>query len=136
MAQFKWGLLCRRVIVDLESNLISYIDAVEAFGSQTFPFPCPPIFVGTAWERDGKEAGIELRAIVYSPNGQQINVTEASPLVFGEHHLRGRVNLLLYGFAVPEPGTYKISLEHKVGSEWQRVHILSMNIGQLPREAA
>lgn len=137
MAKFRWALMCRRLLIDGPTNLVSYIDAVEGFGLPQFPFPCPPLVVGTLWDRENaSEPGIQMRAIVRSPSGEILTAEEAPALLFEPQHTRGRVNLALQGFLLPAPGRYTITLEHKSGTEWREVYQLWFDVDQVVLQEA
>lgn len=135
MPSLVWALLCRRVIIDAQFNLISYIDGIESLALPHFPHTVPAFVLCTNWIRTpGKDGTINMRGVVYSPSGEQLHAEDADPLELQAHHRRARVNLLLGGFSAPAPGTYDVACEVLVGTKWQEVARLPLDVVGAPSQ--
>lgn len=117
MAKLVWALLSQRVIIDAQTNLVSYIDALDAVTIEHFPLKAPPIFVSAIWQRDA-EKRLEMRVRVYSPEGKQLLEQEANPLEFESQHKRGRMTVAVAGFDIATPGRYEFGVETKDKGKW------------------
>jgi hypothetical protein len=127
MAKLIWALLCRRIILDRETNLVSYVDALDGLSIVKFPAASPTVFVGTSWLR-GDEERLEMNVVIYGPDGSRLDAVEADPIVFEPQHNRGRMNIVISSFPITSPGTYHLAIETKAKSKWQEVHRFPLNV--------
>lgn len=127
MAKLIWALLCRRIILDRETNLVSYVDAVDGMSLPKFPLPAPLFFVGTTWAR-GDDDKLEMNVVVYGPNGRRIDEAEADPLTFERQHKRGRMNVGIGGFSIDGPGRYAFAIETRLKGRWVEVHRFPLDV--------
>lgn len=127
MAKLVWALLCQRVIIDAQTNLVSYIDALDAVAVNKFPLSAPPIMVGTLWQR-GAEKKLEMRVQVYAPSGALLRMFEALPLDFQPEHKRARINCVVAGFDIAEPGRYEFGIETRDKGKWIEVHRVPFDV--------
>jgi len=127
MAKLVWALLCGRVIIDAQTNLVSYIDALDAVAVSRFPVAAPPIVVGTLWQR-GTEKRMEMRVQVYSPSGAPLRTFEAEPLDFKPEHKRARMNCVVAGFDIAELGRYVFAIETRDKGKWIEVHRVPFDV--------
>lgn len=131
MAKLVWALLCRRIIIDQQTNLVSYVDALDAVAIPEFPFKAPPVLVGTLWQREG-EKNLEMRVQVYAPSGAQLVTFEASPLEFEPAHKRARMNAGVAGFEIAGPGRYQFGIETREKGKWVEVHRVPFDVDPVP----
>lgn len=127
MAKLVWALLCQRMIIDAQTNLVSYVDALDAVTIPKFPLKAPPIVVGTLWQREG-EKKLEMRVQVYAPSGLQLGAFEAAPLEFKPEHKRARMNVGVSGFEIAEPGRYQFGIETREKGKWVEVHRVPFDV--------
>lgn len=127
MAKLVWALLCRRIIIDHQTNLVSYVDALDAVTVKEFPFKAPPVLVGTVWQREG-EKKLEMRVQVYTPSEENLLSFEASPLEFGPEHTRARMNAGVAGFEIAGPGRYQFGIETREKGKWVEVHRVPFDV--------
>ena len=137
MPSLAWALTCRRVIIDQQSNFISYVDALDGFNVPTVPFPCPLIVLCTLWFRSKPEdERIELRAVIRAPSGAIVNTAVGDPLVLTSAFTRARVNVGFGGFPLPQTGVYHVGIEIRNGDEWRQVHEVPFEVALVSNEYA
>jgi hypothetical protein len=128
MASYTWGLLCRRAIVDVATNTVSYIDAAEEFAVSELPVRAPIIIAGTLWRRTAEsEQSIEVQARVESPDGESL-VGESVLLALEPHHNRGRINIGIGGYELPRAGRYHVVIEQRKGDSWEEATRLPFDV--------
>ena len=127
MAKLVWALLCQRMILDQGTNLVSYIDALDAIAVTHFPAKSPLIVVSSLWQR-GTETKLEMRVRVFSPHGNVLAEIEAVPLDFAPQHQRGRMAVGLAGFDIDGPGRYEFGIETRENGAWKEVHRVPFDI--------
>lgn len=127
MANLVWALLCGRLIIDSQTNLVSYVDALDAVTLPKFPVKAPPIVVGTLWQRE-EEKKLEMRVQVYAPSGAQLGVFEATPLEFKPEHKRARMNVLVAGFDIESAGRYQFGIETREKGKWVEIHRVPFDV--------
>jgi hypothetical protein len=129
MAKLVWALLCRRVIIDAQTNLLSYVDALDGFNVPQFPSASPLIIACTVWHRESQEERrLVMKVVVHSPNGAVLFESDESSLELEPVHKRGRINLGIAGFELPEPGQYQIGIRLKQDDEWTEVHRVALDV--------
>jgi len=135
MARLLWALTCQRVITDRDTNLVSYIDGFEQFGVPKLPFPFPPFYVATLWERESPHDTLSMRIRVLAPNNKAFQTFEpkgALKFPFPRH----RVNVLLGGrVAVQQEGRFRIILEQKKGNQWRKEKSLQIDVKLVSRDS-
>lgn len=132
MAKLIWAVLCRRVLQDAPTNLMSYIDTVDALAASQFPVPAPGLVVGTLWSREGDEPSIEVQVRVLSPDGAQLGDVSGAVLPLEPQHQRGRVNVGLAGFPMNGPGRIEYVIEIRKGEEWIEAGRLPLDLSIAP----
>ena len=127
MAKLVWALLCQRVIIDQQTNFVSYVDALDSVAIPKFPIKAPPLFVSTIWQRD-KEARLEMRVRAFAPGGEKLTEVEANPLEFAPHHRRARMTVGLAGFDLTGPGRYEFAVDTRDGGKWVEVQRVPFDV--------
>jgi hypothetical protein len=127
MPKLVWALLCQRLILDVQTNLVSYIDALDAVTIEKFPVKAPLIVIGTLWQREA-EKKMEMRVQVYSPGGQQVAAVEAAPLELKPEHKRARMNVGVAGFEIAGPGRFHFGVETRDKGKWVEVHRVPFDV--------
>jgi hypothetical protein len=131
MAILQWALICHRVITDSQTNSVSYIDALEAFAVSSFPIPFPPVCVSTLWRRESERDVLHTRIRIQDPSGLTIQSFEPdlpTPLLTKRH----RLNVILGGAEIREPGEFQIIIEQRAGKTWRAEHTLPIDVSQFP----
>lgn len=88
MATLQWSLICRDVVVDKNTNNISYRDAIEELSIGNFPSPLPSMFlIATLWRRDdiGVSEVFEIRVAVYDEEGNELGLSDSSTVDLQDH---------------------------------------------------
>lgn len=129
MIKLRWALLCQRVIVDAESNLISYIDALEGFDVMELPFEVPPLLVCMSLSRDDgdpQKPVFTLRAL--DPDDNPV-LPEARRLVgdFGDAKAL-RFNVQMRPFEITKRGRYQIVIDMDTGSGLERLTVVTCDV--------
>lgn len=139
MANHIWTIVCRRSIVEKDTNILSIIDVAEQLSIDVHVSPevQDADVIGSAafhlisfWERtDPKrpepETQIETRVI--SPSGKLLGKMEAD-FSMNDPHTRSRVTVSVPGMPVRESGRYEIRVFLKKGKRWQRVATVPLTI--------
>jgi hypothetical protein len=134
MARLLWALTCQRVITDRDTNLVSYIDGFEQFGVPKLPFPFPPFYVATLWERESPRDSLAMRIRVLAPNKTALQTFEPKgTLKFPVP--RHRMNVLLGGHMVEQDGRFKIVVEQKKGNRWRKEKTLQIDVNLVRRNS-
>lgn len=113
MAKLMWSLLCERVITDQATNVMSYVDAVEAVGTEKLPARLQRVFLCTVWRRNDESEELVVGLHVFAPSGQELVTFKSPAIAFGQER-RTRLNFELTGIPLEELGDYKILLEQQV----------------------
>ena len=127
MASLLWALTCQRVITDRDTNSVSYIDGVEAFGVPKIPFRFPPFYVAMLWRRESTEDDLRTRVQMSAPNGKELLSFEPE-IQKDLHALRHRINILLGGMPIDLPGVYTIRVQGMKNSKWHTHRSLQIEV--------
>jgi len=123
MPKVRVALLCARVLIDQESNLLSYIDAVDGLTTEKFPFAFPPLFVCLNLKRESEEADkfpVFLR--VLDPDGKIVVESTKHPLTADFRGRRTlRLNIQLARFDAPQAGLYTFVVYTVVADQEQEL---------------
>lgn len=124
MSRHLWSVLCQSVITDIETNNVSYINAIEEITALQLPAPMLPLMVGTLWRQEMPKDSLEVRVRFFGPGGEQLAANTFGPQAFEKD--RWRLNFGFGGMQLKTPGEYSFSIEHKVGNEWREVSRLPL----------
>lgn len=110
MPRLTYALLCTDVIVDKDTNAVSYIRVAEVIHFARLPGRVPPLVVALAFERvPGEDAGFGLRLSLVSPDGGVAPMVGFSvPAAPGPNQ---RLSLKLAGMAVERVGRHAVLVE-------------------------
>src|SRR5438046_832019 len=117
MSRHVWSVLCQQLILDQLTNSVSYIQALEGFTVTQLPFTVPQLSVGSLYERSGSETSILGRIRILAPNGSVVHAVELAQGIYGEHR-RMRMNSVIGGFAIAQPGAHVVVVEQRRGTDW------------------
>lgn len=132
MATYAWGLVCQQVIVDKYTNSASYLNAVEELTPAELPAEMPNLFVGTLWRRENEEEDFYFRVVVEDDNGGLLHTSSEDHIHFEQNHERYRVNQVIGGVEVEEPGTlwYCVEKKEDEDEDWSREASLPVDISK------
>lgn len=114
MATLMWTITCQRIIVDIDSNFVTYVDGVEELRIPTVPIALS-IMVGSLWTRDTLGESIRMRLGIVDPDGTVLMQTEG--YLSDQVAMRHRAHLQLI-FLIHKPGVHFVTVEQFVGADW------------------
>jgi hypothetical protein len=125
MPKLLWGVLCRRLITDQQTNAVSYIDAIEAIGVPVLPSVIAPLALGLVWRRTQPGETLQLRVRLKGPLMEEETPLELEPLSFeGLHH---RINIE-FEARVEHEGEMLLAVDQQVEGEWQSAYELQVPV--------
>lgn len=134
MATLQWSLTCRDIVVDKNSNNISYRDAIEELTAQDLPTALPPLLiVAMLWRRDDLDTPerFETRIVIRDDEGNQIGLSDPTPVDLS-NHARFRAHIQNPLINIQEPGTLWFVIEKRDNSDWEEVTQLPIEIKTVP----
>lgn len=117
MIRHVWTILCNQVIIDKETNLVSYINALEGVNVVELPSTLPTFTISTLWMTDDLSAILNHRIRIISPSGKALAERKLDSLPFNKP--RYRINIQVAGVRVEEEGDYHVMVEFKSGRAWK-----------------
>lgn len=129
-----WSVLCERISIDRDTNLVSYLTCIEEITVARLPFICPLLAFGSLWQtnRPSKDV-LKFRLLLISPEGSEKVLIESEDYVFEKE--RHRTNIILNGIPFEHPGTYLFRIQKKQAKEWEMMAEIPMKIILLPDSA-
>lgn len=132
MAKLIWTITCDRIIIDRETNQVTYVDSIEDIAVASFP---APVFftVGIVWLREQPEERIRMRVSVLAPDGAAL-FQKAGDL---DHPtaMRHRLNLPLI-IMTQNAGFHFVMVEQFVNDEWREECRIPLTVTQQEQEKA
>jgi hypothetical protein len=132
MARLLWAVLCRRALVDQQTNTASYIDTVEEMQLASFPTEALPFIVATVWEREGMDEKLQVRFLWGQSRAKASKTLAPDPIGFPQRF--HRLNVLIGGLPVPRPGRYQVTIQQKRGSRWRKEVAVPITISSMRTE--
>lgn len=132
MAVHNWSILCTYVLIDKQTNSVSYINAIESIAAPAFPVLLPPASIGSMWQRSSEEEEkITVKLKLLDPKGgERILVPPTSLVMTSSRH---RFNIGLQGINVEGPGQYQFILEvEEPAGKWRQVASLPLDVLLIP----
>ena len=131
MAKLAWAISCHRIIVDSETNSVSYIDSLEQIGATALPVTVA-FGLGLVWFRELAGEAIMLRVTVINSSGGVVSRVEGQLLhPTAMYH---RANLTVEAtFRVL--GVHDVVVEQKAGEGWIEEARIPLTIAMLPARA-
>jgi len=127
MSKLISAILCSRVIIDQQNNMVSYIDVLDGVTIPSFPIKAPLTFVGTIWQIE-IEKKIEVKVRIFDPDGQHLMDSALAQLNLDPGTRKARINIAVVGFDINSAGTYKFSIEQKISGKWHEISRIPMDI--------
>lgn len=118
MIKHIWSILCERISVDQQTNLVSYLTCIEEIAVAKLPAIHSFFALGSTWRTDHPgEDIIKIRLVQISPDGSKKTLIETND--FKLETERHRTNLVLNGIPFDQAGTYVFRIESQSGSAWK-----------------
>lgn len=112
-------ILCKDVLLDKETNAVSYINCIESLETTKLPSNLFPVTLATLWCVDlQKETRcvLKLRLILVRPDGSRETLFETPNKVL-ETNL-DRINFHLKGLPIKEEGRHRFLFEYYQDGQW------------------
>lgn len=125
-----WSVLCKDILIDQETNSVSYIRCLEEACASELPVQLGPAFVATLWEKENDEVDeIAFRIVLLSPSKDKQIILSTKPVRLDKpkHRLHFRIGSL----ELNEFGRHVISLEWKKEKYWTKVSQLPLIISNI-----
>ncbi len=133
MPRLIWAVLCQRILVDRETNSVSYIETIEGLDATQLPLSAPPMTLGTLWKRQSEDDVLRMRVRIEAPGDKKALSHELPEYPFGPNP-RIRVNVYLGGVLIREPGEHHIIVEQRVGQEWREEVRIPLDVALVQQE--
>jgi hypothetical protein len=120
MIKHIWSILCERIITDKQTNLVSYLTAIEALTVAKLPINVPLLSFGCLWLSDSEQENIlELRLIMVNPDKSEKEIVATQQIKFPGK--RFRANIIMDGLVFKQSGTHGLRLERLNNKNWEQV---------------
>lgn len=119
MVKHIWSVLCERLSVDQNTNLVSYLTSIEAITVQGLPFSIQLLAIGSLWYTSEKTDTIQFRLRLVSPDKTDKVLIEPPKVEFSTP--RYRSNIILNGLKFEQLGTHTFQLELNNAEIWETV---------------
>lgn len=125
MIKHVWSLICQNIIVDRNTNLISYINCLEELTVPTFPFSAQ-VNLGIFVHIDPIEV-FRLRIQLKKPDSsvKELVVTEDYKMKVKKN----RINFIL-GISFESVGMYSFLVELKTDNTWELLNEIPLELKQ------
>lgn len=132
MAKLVWAVLCERVIVDQDTNQVSYIDLTEALQARSLPSGLPRLFAATLWAREEEAEELQVRFRLLPPGSTKaITEFETEAITLNK---RQRINLNLQGAPVTVEGEHTVTVDYWDGQRYRTAARLPLFITEQSQE--
>ncbi len=126
MFEHIWSVLCERVSIDQDTNLASYLTAVEGINAMQLPITVQNLSLGTRWHKEeDSEAHLSIRLFLVAPDGMEEKLVDGVQSTTSRNH---RVNFILNGLVFKKIGRYVLKLQVKNDERWTTVHEIPLEI--------
>lgn len=115
-----------RVIIDRETNTVSYIDAVESISAPELPFRLPPLTLGLLWRREKPDESLRIRFTASQPGGAEILSLEPDEFILNQDN--HRLNIQFGGKEILQVGNMNLKIEQFLDNAWFTAFALSIPI--------
>jgi len=127
MIENVWCVLCKDIVTDSQTNLISYLNCFEGISVSKLPGNLLPFSIGTLWIKDSDEVEVlKVRVRSFTPSGTEKELFESQDMEMKKK--KHRFNLVIEGFSVNEEGTYKFMVEYYNKEKWEVVKKLQLGV--------
>lgn len=126
MAKLVRGVLCTRVIIDQETNSISYIDVIEHIAVPKFPVILHQAVLSLQWSREKEDEELVLRIEIDWPGITIDKAIEPDKQILNKQS--HRFNLALNGIKIENTGNLSFLVKQLVNGKWKTAYKLSCPI--------
>jgi hypothetical protein len=127
MVENVFCILCKDILEDSRTRLVSYINCFEEMVTKKLPGNAPPFCIGTLWRKTTE--GIEnfkVKISLSDSSGTQRVLLESQDIAMKDKS--HRLNLLLEGLPVTQEGKHKFIIELLYGGNWVLIKELYLTI--------
>jgi Family of unknown function (DUF6941) len=118
MIKHIWSVLCERISVDQQTNLVSYLTCIEEITIAKLPAMHSLFALGSIWRTDHPgEDILKIRLIQISPDRSKKTLIETDDFKLEKE--RHRTNLILNGIPFDQAGTYVFRIESQSEAIWK-----------------
>jgi len=118
MIKHIWSILCERISVDQQTNLVSYLSCIEEITVTQLPAIHSLFALGSIWQTDRPgEDILKIRLVRISPDGLKNTLIETDDFKLDTE--RHRTNLILNGILFDQAGTYVFRVESRLKAAWK-----------------
>ncbi len=117
MIKHIWTILCERVSIDRETNLLSYLTCIEEISAKQFPATHQILSIGSIWHTDnpGNEV-LKLKVTLTAPDSSEIDLIEPKDIIVEKE--RHRTNIVLQNLRFEKAGVYIFKIKFKQNNAW------------------
>lgn len=127
MVENVWCILCKEIVEDSRTHLMSYINCFEEMVTKKLPGNAPPFGIGTLWRRTTEDIDIfKVKISLSDPSGNKKVILESQDIEMKKKS--HRLNLLLEGLSISQEGKHKFIIELFNEGNWIVVKELHLNI--------
>ena len=119
MAKIIWGILSARVIIDQETNTVSYIDVIENIAAPQFPVTLQRATLSLVWKSEKKGEELTFRIFLNWPGNTDDRVIEPDTQILNTPS--HRFNLVLNGIKIEKPGELSFAVKQLINDKWKPV---------------
>jgi hypothetical protein len=133
MFKHVFSLLCERVSIDQQSNLVSYLTSIEGVETVQLPFPLLTLTYASRWYKDNDSGeSLKVNLFLIAPDGSETKLAEVEFSTISRNH---RLNILLHGLMFSQGGTHQFRLLQEHEGHWIVVHELPFNVKLVSKES-
>lgn len=119
MIKHIWSVLCERIITDQQTNLTSYLTALEGISANKLPIVIQNISLGSRWFKDStNEETLKFRVLLITPDRKEKILIEDDKTFKSPNH---RTNIVLNGFPAHQAGAYHFIVQIFQENTWVTV---------------
>lgn len=137
MIKHCWSVLCQNIITDVETNVASYIMAIDNVVAPELPVILPFLAIGTSWEKDTGVDVVEnfsIRISHVGPEGTVSPFIETGSIAVQSY--RHRMNFVLNGASFDRAGMHRFNIESKINGVFVCVSSLPVLVSVAQRNNA
>jgi len=113
--------------VDAGTNMVTYVDVIDSMAFPAFPAQAPFLVMATLWQCEG-ESGLDMRVLLYGPEGNQILKVDADHAEIPAQIHRVRLHVVMPPFPIPVPGRYEYGIQIRVKGKWNEVARIPLDV--------
>lgn len=133
MFKHVWSVLCERVSVDQNTNLVSHLTCVEGVDTVQLPFLLPVLTYASRWYKDDdSEKSLKAKLVLVAPDSSETTLAEGEL----KTSLRNqRLNIFFAGLTISQNGIYKFKLLQENEGHYLIVHEMPFGVKLVSKES-